>query len=147
VTLVVQVAAVAALAVNALAAAGAGVAWLRWSPARPAWLLVRAGQVAAGALAVVAGVALVAGFSPRDGLFWLYAVLPVVISFVAEQLKVASAETVLEQYDLEDAKAVGRLPAEQQRGVVLAILRREVGVMAVAAAVIAFLALRALNEI
>lgn len=141
-----QIAAGLVLAANVLAALAAGAAWYRWQPSRAAWALVRAGQALAAGLAVLAGVLAVAGFAPRDGLFWLYALLPVVISFVAEQLRIASAETVLEQHDLPDAHAVGELPEDQQRGVVLAIMRREVGVMAVAAAVVAFLALRALAE-
>jgi hypothetical protein len=147
VSAVVQAVVVLALAVNAVAAVAAGIGWQRWSPGRPAWALIRAGQAAAVLLAVVSGVAGVTGFSPEDGLFWLYALLPVVISFVAEQLRIASAETVLEQHGLADAQAVGRLPEDQQRGVVLAILRRELGIMAIAAAVIAFLVLRALAEL
>jgi hypothetical protein len=62
---------------------------------------------------------------------------------VAEQFRVTSAETVLEARGLEDAAAVGRLDEAGQRSVVLAILRRELGVVALAAGVVAFLALRA----
>jgi hypothetical protein len=38
---------------------------------------------------------------------------------------------------------VGRLPEEQQRRVVIEIVRREIGVMALSALVVVFLALRA----
>jgi hypothetical protein len=85
----------------------------------------------------------VTGFHPADGLFWLYALLPVAVGFVAEQFRAASAQTVLDARDLPDAQAVGRLDEAGQRSVVLAILRRELGVMALAAIVVAFLALRA----
>jgi hypothetical protein len=91
----------------------------------------------------VAGVAAVTGFTPTQGLFWLYALLPVAVGFVAEQFRAASAQTVLDARDLEDAEAVGRLDEAGQRSVVLAILRRELGVMTLAAIVVAFLALRA----
>jgi len=47
------------------------------------------------------------------------------------------------RFRLEDAQAVGRLDERGQRSVVLAIVRREIGVMALAALVVAFLALRA----
>jgi hypothetical protein len=54
-----------------------------------------------------------------------------------------SAEQVLENRELPDAQAVGALPEAEQRSVVVAIMRRELGVMALAALVVAFLSLRA----
>jgi hypothetical protein len=66
----------------------------------------------------------------------------VAVSFVAEQLRLTAAHTVLDDRDLEDAQAVGRLDEAGQRSVVLAIVRREMGTMAAAALVVAFLALR-----
>jgi hypothetical protein len=141
-----DVAAVAALVVAATnAVAGVFGAWRWWTvaPSRAFWALTRTGQAAAIGLAVVAGVAAVAGFDPADGLFWLYALLPVAVGFVAEQFRAASAQTVLDARGLADAHAVGRLEETGQRSVVLAILRRELGVMALAAIVVAFLALRA----
>jgi hypothetical protein len=120
-------------------------AWCWWSvrPSRAFWVLVRVGQAAAVGLAVVAGIGAVTGFAPADSLFWLYALLPLAVGFVAEQFRLAAAQAVLDSRDLEDAQAVGRLDEAGQRSVVLAILRREIGVMALAAVVVAFLALRA----
>jgi hypothetical protein len=139
-------AALAALGVAALNA-GAGLfgAWRWWtvSPSRAFWIAARAGQAAAIGLAVLAGVLALLGYEPGDGLFWLYALLPVAVAFVAEQFRVTSAETVLDARGLEDAAAVGRLDEPGQRSVVLAILRRELGVVALGAGVVAFLALRA----
>ena len=141
-TLATVTALVAAL-LNALAA-GVG-AWLWWQvdPRRLGWVLIRVGQVAAMALAVVAGVAWVSDARPESGLFWLYALLPVAIGFFAEQFRLLSAATVLEARGLPDAQAVGRRPEEEQRSIVLQIARRELGIMALAAGVVAFLALRA----
>ena len=141
-----QVAVLVALvvaALNAAAAALGGWRWWRVEPSRAFWILCRTGQVANVVMAAVAGVLAAIGFDPSDGLYWLYAVLPVVVSFVAEQLRIASAQTVLDGRDLEDAAAVGRLDEEGQRSVVLAIVRREMGIMAVSCGVIFFLALRA----
>jgi hypothetical protein len=141
-----DVAATAALvvaALNALAAVFGAWRWWTVAPSRVFWVLARTGQAAAIALALVAGVAAVTGFHPADGLFWLYALLPVAVGFVAEQFRAAAAQTVLDARGLEDARAVGRLDEAGQRSVVLAILRRELGVMALAAIVVAFLALRA----
>ena len=44
---------------------------------------------------------------------------------------------------LSAAAEVGALPEAEQRGVVLAVVRREIGVMALAALVVCFLELRA----
>jgi len=131
------------LAVNGVAAAFAGLRWWQVDPSPAVWPLLRAAQLVAGLQAVVAIVLLVAGYEPSDDLYWLYALLPVAIGVIAEQLRIASAEQVLEDRQLADAKAVGELPESQQRSVVLAVVRREIGVMALAALVVAFLALRA----
>jgi hypothetical protein len=135
--------ALATLAVNGAAAAFAGLRWWQVRPSGAVWPLLRAGQALAGLQALLAGVLFVAGFAPRDGLYWLYALLPVAVGVIAEQLRIASAEQVLEQRDLPDAQAVGTLPESEQRSVVLAVVRREIGVMALAALVVTFLALRA----
>ena len=140
---IAEFAAWATLAVNALAGAFAGWRWWRVQPSDAAWTLLRAGQSVAIAQAIAAGVLYVAGYDPEDGLYWLYALLPVAIGLVAEQLRIVSAEQVLENRGLSDAQAVGALPEPEQRAVVLAIVRRELGVMALAALVVALLALRA----
>jgi hypothetical protein len=132
---------------NGIAGVVSAVLWWRVAPSRFAWVLIRTGQGFAILQAVGAGVLAAAGLHPDDGLYWLYALLPVVVGFVAEQLRLASAQAVLDARDLEDAQAVGRLPADEQQSVVLQILRRELGVMAAAALVITFLALRALGTV
>lgn len=107
------------------------------------WPLLRAAQIGAAALAVVAGVAALTGPGPADNLFWLYALLPIAVGLIGEQLRLASAESVLDARDLPDAQAMRTLPESEQRAIVVAILHREVMVMACAAGVVAFLALRA----
>jgi hypothetical protein len=113
------------------------------STARAFWVLLRVGQGSALVFAVAVGALAVAGKHPTESLFYLYALLPLAIALVAEQLRVTSAQAVLEQRGLEDAAAVGRLPLSEQYGVVAAILRREIGIMALSALVVVFLALRA----
>jgi hypothetical protein len=132
---------------NGIAGSVSAVLWWRVEPHRFAWLLIRLGQAAAVAQAATAGVLAANGLEPADDLYWLYALLPVAVGFVAEQLRLASAQMVLDARDLDDAQAVGRLPADQQRSVVLQIVRRELGVMSAAALVTAFLALRALGTV
>jgi hypothetical protein len=142
-TQVAEVVALVTAAVNLLAAVLGAWRWWTVEPSQAFWVLCRTGQALAVGQAIVAGVLAALGFNPADGLYWLYALLPVVVSFVAEQLRIASAQAVLDSNDLEDAQAVGRLPADRQRSIVLAIVRREMGTMTAAAIVVAFLAARA----
>ena len=65
------------------------------------------------------------------------------MSFVAEQLRITSAESVLAARGLESAQDMRALDEDAQRSIVRAIVRREIGVMALAALVILGLALRA----
>ena len=139
------VTALAAAVLNAIAAGFGAWRWWRVEVSRAFWVLVRIGQAGAIAFAVVAGIAYASGSRPDDGLFWLYAVLPVIVGFFAEQYRILSARSVLDQRGLEDAQAVGKLPEAEQRSVMLQILRREMGVMILGAAVAAFLLLRAVS--
>jgi hypothetical protein len=107
------------------------------------WMMLRVGQGAALTLAVAVGSLAAAGKYSKEHLFYLYALLPLAVALVAEQLRVAAAQTVLDQRGIEDAQAVGELAPDEQNAVVAAIVRREVGVMAVSALVVVFLALRA----
>lgn len=130
-------------ACNAVPALLGGWRWYRGESSRAFWILLRVGQAAALVLALVAGVLLAAGHTASNDLFYLYAGLPVVIGFVAEQLRIASAQTVLDQLELPDAQSVGRLPEAEQHRIVAAIVRREMGIMTLSALVVVFLVLRA----
>jgi hypothetical protein len=141
-----------ALVVAALNAAGGvlgGWLWYRGAPASEPrwinafWVLLRVGQGAALTLAVAVGSLVAAGKDASDHLFYLYALLPLAVGFVAEQLRIASAQTILDQRGLPNAEAVGGLPQAEQQALVGAIVRREIGVMALSALVVVFLALRA----
>jgi hypothetical protein len=140
--------ALAVAALNGASALQGGWLWYRGVPSDGRsvalfWVLLRVGQVSALALAVAVGLLAAAGRSATDQLFYLYALLPLAVGFVAEQLRVASAQTILDQRGLKDAQAVGGLPQGEQHGLVAAIVRREIGVMALSALVVVFLALRA----
>jgi len=130
---------------NAAAAIAGAWAWQRFESPRAFWMLLRAGQGAAILQAAFAGVAAASGARPDDGLYWLYALLPVAVGFFAEQIRSVVASAELDRRGLPDAQAAGELPPGEQAFLVRAILHRELGIMAVAAAVVAFLALRALS--
>ena len=128
---------------NGVAACYGAWRWWRVEQSRTFWWLARVAQVAAGLFAGLVAVLVLSGSRPHDSLFYLYALLPLAIGFIAEQLRVVGAQQVLDGRGLEDASAVGELPETDQRSIVVAILRREMGVIALSLAVVSGLALRA----
>jgi hypothetical protein len=139
----VVVGALAVAGLNAAAALLGAWRWYRGGESRTFWLLLRAGQVAAVLYVVAIGMLAAAGRYSSEHLFYLYALLPVPVAFIAEQLRVAAAQAILDQRGLEDARAAGSLPEGEQHALVAAVLRREMGIMALSAAAVVFLALRA----
>jgi hypothetical protein len=135
--------ALAVAVLNALPGVLGGWRWYRGEASRAFWVLLRVGQGSAITLAVAVGSLAVAGHYSSERLFYLYALLPLAVAFVAEQLRVISAQTILDRRELADARAVGELGEDQQRAVVAEIMRRELGVMTLSALVVVFLALRA----
>jgi hypothetical protein len=133
---------VAMVAVNLAAGLLGAWQWWRKTPGTVFWRLLRAGQ-AITVLAAADGLVLVALGEDLPELHLVYGLTPIGVSFLAEQLRLASADTVLQARDLEDAQAMRGLPEADQHAIVAAILRREVGVMAVSALVVAVLGLRA----
>jgi hypothetical protein len=130
-------------AANGVAGCFGAFRWFRHEPSREFWLGVRVGQALALAYAVLVGALILSGHHPSSNLFYVYALVPIAVGFVAEQLRIVAADQVLTARDLEDTAAVAALPQEHQQAIVLAILRREMGVMALAALVVCVLALRA----
>jgi hypothetical protein len=132
----------AAIAVNGLAGLLGAWAWWRGRASAWFWRVLRAGQVALVLEIVVGGVfELIKHKAPS--LHILYGVLPLVVSFLAEGLRVSSAQMVLDKHGYASAREVGELSASDQRAVVVEILRREMGVMTLAALVIVGLLARA----
>jgi hypothetical protein len=143
VTQAVVAGALAVAVLNALTALLGGWCWYRGESSRTFWILLRVGQGSALVLAILAGSLAAAGHYSTDDLFYLYALLPLAVGFVAEQLRVVSAQTILDRRGLPDAQAVGALPEPEQHALVAAILARETSIMALSALVVVFLALRA----
>ena len=96
--------------------------------------------------AVLGGVLLLMGDKASD-LHFLYGVLPLVVALIAEQLKLSAATMVLDARGLTDAQAVGALPKQEQREIVVAIMRREIGAMTLSALVVTALLARAATVI
>jgi len=128
---------IALIALNGAGFAVGGVAWLRDRPSVPFWYLLRAAQVAVFLQALLGGILVFSGREPSEDLHYLYGILPLVVSFLAEGARAGAAQRELGELEFDS------LPADRQQSLALAIVRREMGIMAVSCGVILFLGLRA----
>jgi hypothetical protein len=133
---------IAAMAFNGVAGLWGAWCWYRARRSILFWRLLRAGQAVVVIEAALGGVLVALGHKVSS-LHLLYGLLPIAISFIGETLKVNSAQMILDARGIEDARAVGKLEPVEQRTIVVAILQREIGVMALAALVIVVLLIRA----
>ena len=125
---------------------GAGIwgawCWYRVRQSRLFWRLLRAGQGVIVLDMALGGVLLLMGKKASE-LHLIYGLLPLAVSFVAEQLRIAAAQMVLDSRGFQSSAEVGELPEDEQRLVVVRIVQRELGVMVLAALVILVLLVRA----
>ena len=133
---------VALIAVNAVAGLWGLWGWWRRRHAPGFWPLLRIGQGLVMLQAVDGALLLLLGKDLPE-LHLIYGLVPLGVSFIAEQLRLAAADTVLAQRGLEGRADVEALPEPEQRVLVRAIVRREMGVMATSAVVVALLGVRA----
>jgi len=124
------------LALSLVAGVWGAVAWVRRRPTVGFWYLLRAMQVVV-VLQVAFGSILLLSGRNAPGLHYLYGILPLLVSLLAEGLRAGIADRELEGLDFDS------LPDDRRRTIALAIVRRETGAMAVSALVIFLLALRA----
>ncbi|MGC1164812.1 MAG: hypothetical protein WA862_01755 [Solirubrobacterales bacterium] len=128
---------VAVILLNLVAFAVGGVAWLRDRPSVPFWYLLRAAQVSVFIQVTLGGLLVFSNHETPDGLHYVYGLLPLLVSFLAEGARTGAAQRELGETDFES------LDADTQQSLALQIVRREMGIMAVSCGVILFLALRA----
>jgi hypothetical protein len=127
----------AVILLNLVAGTLGGVAWFRDRPSIPFWYLLRAAQVSVFIQVALGGLLAFTNHKPADDLHYVYGLLPLVVSFLAEGARTGAAQRELGETDFES------LDAETQQSLALQIVRREMGIMAVSCGVIFFLALRA----
>jgi len=125
------------IVLNAAAGLVGGIAWYRDRPSIPFWYLLRAAQAAVFLQALLGALLVVTDHEPEEGLHYLYGILPLVVSFIAEGARADAAHREVGDLDPET------LTPDEQESLALAIVRREMGIMAVSCGVIFFLGLRA----
>jgi hypothetical protein len=125
------------IVLNAAAGLVGGIAWYRNRPSIPFWYLLRSAQAAVFLQALLGALLVVTDHEPEEGLHYLYGILPLVVSFIAEGARLDAAQREVGDLDPES------LSRPEQESLALAIVRREMGIMAVSCGVIFFLGLRA----
>jgi hypothetical protein len=128
---------VAVILLNLAAFAVGGAAWLRARPSIRFWYLLRAAQASVFLQVTLGGLLVFTDHEAPDNLHYLYGLLPLLVSFLAEGARTGAAQRELGETDFES------LDAATQESIALQIVRREMGIMAVSCGVILFLALRA----
>jgi hypothetical protein len=125
------------VASNLFAGLWGGIAWLRSVPTVGFWYALRVAQVAVVLQVALGSILLLSGHEADSGLHYLYGVLPLGVSLLAEGARAGAAERELVGLDFES------LPKARQQSIAMEIVRRETGIMAVSALVIFGLTLRA----
>jgi hypothetical protein len=128
---------VAVIVLNLAAFAVGGVAWFRDRPSIPFWYLLRVAQVSVFLQVTLGGLLVFSNHEAPDGLHYVYGLLPLLVSFLAEGARTGAAQRELGETDFES------LDADSQESIAMQIVRREMGIMTVSCGVILFLALRA----
>ena len=128
---------VAVIALNLAAGVWGAVAWLRREASVRFWPLLRTAQGAVIAQVLLGALLLIGGKEAEDGIHYMYGAAPLVVNLFAEGMRVGAAQREIGERDFE---SLGR---EEQRETALAIVRREMGIMTIAALLVAALSFRA----
>jgi len=126
------------MALNLAAGLWGAVAWGANRASVWFWYVLRAAQVSVVVQVLLGAVLLIAGREAADGIHNMYGTAPLVVNLFAEGMRAGAAQReVPEDVEFES------LPATEQRTIALRIVRREMGIMTVAALLIVAFAIRA----
>jgi hypothetical protein len=128
---------VAVIVLNAGAALWGTAAWLARRASVWFWYLLRTAQISVIVQVLLGALLLIAGHEADDGLHYMYGTAPLVVNLFAEGMRVGAAQREIGEGDFE------ALDAGEQRRIALRIVRREMGVMTVAALLVVAFAVRA----
>ena len=128
---------VSVLVANFAAGAIGGLSWFGSRPSVVFWYVLRTAQALVVLQLLLGTLLILAGNEAPGDLHYLYGVLPLAVTLLAEAMRAGASERELEGIDFDS------LPTDRKRNFAMAIVRRETGIMAVSAWVVFFLALRA----
>ena len=96
---------VAVLATNLVAGTVGGIAWLQRRPSVWFWYVLRVAQATVVVQVLLGTLLLLAGNESPDGLHYLYGVLPLLVSLLAEAARAGAAERELTGLDFDSLPA------------------------------------------
>jgi hypothetical protein len=131
-----------AILFNALAGFWGAWCWQRRMASQTFWRLLRAAQSLVVLEAILGGIGIAIGEKVSE-LHVIYGLVPIFLGFMAEQLRISAAQMVLDKRGFITSKDVGEMSVEAQQAIVLAVVRREIGVMTLSALVTLVLIVRA----
>ena len=102
------------------------------------WYVLRAAQVSVVVQVLLGALLLIAGHEPEDAIHYMYGAAPLLVNLFAEGMRVGAA-----QREVPRASSSQGLPADEQRTIALRIVRREMGIMSLAALLVVAFSLRA----
>jgi hypothetical protein len=129
---------VGVLASNLAAGGWGAVAWLTNRASVAFWYLLRTAQVTVVVQVLIGATLLALGHEADEPLHYMYGSAPLLVSLFAEGMRAGAA-----QREIPEGVAFETLGATEQRTIALRIVRREMGVMTVAALLIVAFAFRA----
>jgi hypothetical protein len=125
------------MVLNLVAGIWGAAAWFARRASVGFWYALRIAQGSVIAQVVLGALLLVSGREAADGLHYMYGSAPLVVNLFAEGMRVGAAQREIGDRDFET------LEAAEQRSIALRIVRRETGIMAIAALLIVAFAVRA----
>jgi hypothetical protein len=129
---------VAVLVSNLAAGAWGAIAWLTNRVSVAFWYVLRGAQVLVVVQVLLGAILLALGHEADEPLHYMYGSAPLLVNLFAEGFRVNAA-----QREIPEGVAFETLGATEQRTIALRIVRREMGVMTLAALLIVAFALRA----
>jgi hypothetical protein len=131
-----------AIALNAGACFWGAVCWRRRQPSAMFWRMLRGGQAFVIVEAILGGIWILTGRNVSE-LHVIYGLVPIFVAFMAEQLRISAAQMVLDKRGFLTTQDVGAMSKADQHEIVVAVVRREIGVMTLSAFVTLVLIARA----
>lgn len=128
---------VAVLVFSLVTAVWGAIAWAWRRASLYFWYVLRVAQGAVILQALLGALLLVAGRKAGESLHYMYGTAPVVVNLFAEGMRTGAAQREVGDADFK------ALPPGEQRAIALRIVRREMGLMAVAAFLVFAFAIRA----
>jgi hypothetical protein len=125
------------IGLNLVAGLWGATAWVAGRPSLTFWYVLRAAQVAVIAQVLLGAGVLIGGSEATDGIHYMYGAAPLVVNLFAEGMRVGAAQRELGDREFR------ALAAGEQQAIALRIVRREMGIMALAALLIVAFGVRA----